>query len=154
MKIGGLEFRDLGEVVLLKDRSGLPERLRPQDRFTNPNGLSLHKHGDFEFCKFSVPNLPKGPGVYAFVSGTEVFYIGKASAISKRFMPGYRLVSPRMCFSGGPETTCRINAEVLSKTVQGFPIHVMVFETDDFGTVEAELLKQISPPWNRSGVLV
>jgi len=154
VKIGDHEFRDLGQIELSKDTLGNPERLRPQDRFMNTRSLSLHKHGDFEYCKFSVPNLPKGPGVYAFVSGTEVLYIGKASAISKRFMPGYRLVSPRMCYTGGPETTCRINSEVLRKSLQGFPINIMVLETVDFSIVESELIQRLSPPWNRSGVFV
>lgn len=153
MRIHGFDFVDLGEIEFLRDESGRIQRLHPQKLFSNPDGLSLHRYGNLEYCKFSVPGLPKGPGVYAFASEDEVLYIGKASKISKRFMPGYRLISPRMCFTRGPETTCRINATILSEALEGVRIHVHVLETAEYGKVEEALLKTVTPKWNRAGVM-
>lgn len=154
MKLGDYYFHDLGELEVERDSSGWPISLRPQDRFENPAGLRTHSYGDLEYCRFKIGGLPRGPGVYAFVSDGEVVYIGKAGLIAKRFMPGYRLISPRMCYEGGPQTTCRINALVLVEALSGRSIHVLVLETTAFEAVESELIQIYQPKWNRTGVCI
>jgi len=150
VKLGAYNFINLGEPEFELDAVGQPASFRPQDRFENPTGLKKHKYGDLEYCKFRIAGLPRAPGCYAFVQNDHVLYIGKASMIAQRFMPGYRLVSPRMCYAGGPQTTCRINALLLKETLENKAPSILVYQTALFHDVEAELLSYYSPIWNRT----
>lgn len=105
--IGDYEFEKVCMIELPEDKN-LPQVLQPQARYINPHGLKRHGHGDGPFCYFRIPKRSES-GVYAILVSSEVQYIGITRNLTARFNGGYACISPRKCFEGGPQTSCRIN---------------------------------------------
>jgi hypothetical protein len=67
---------------------------------------------------------------------------------------GYGLISPRNCFVGGQSTNCRVNALILEAAKQGLRIEILFCETKRRFELEAQILRQLRPEWNKSASLV
>lgn len=58
----------------------------PQSRYNNVKNLPYNKNGDGTFCKFKININPKS-GVYLWVVGNSIIYVGEAYNLNKRFNP-------------------------------------------------------------------
>lgn len=151
MKIANYDFVHVGEIEPQRSEDGAVRTLLPQSRYKNTDGLRLHNYGHGPFCKFKVASRIKGRGVYAIVVGGELRYIGLSGNLSSRFSGnGYGHVAPRMCFVGGPETTCRLNNLIYQAATSGNRISLWFHETADYVSTEAALRSSEKPPWNRA----
>ena len=88
-------------------------------------------------------------GVYGLQVNGEWAYIGKTIDLGRRYNQEYGNISPRNCFVSGPETTCRINNQILLEAAKGSSIILFFHETDDSDRIETELIRNLNPPWNR-----
>ena len=107
-----------------------------------------HEDGEGPFCKFSI-NADSVPGVYLWVSNGSIIYIGRTDNFRRRFNSDYGNISPRNCYDGGQKQCCRMNHVALSYYLQGGSIDIYFCRTNDYVGVEANLLSQISTPYNR-----
>lgn len=138
-------------IAIERDSRGLPVEYLPQDRYENRNRLPLNRHGKGPFCRFDIPKLPDGPGVYAITVDASVVYIGECQNFRERYgSRGYGVIHPRNCFDGGQPTNCKINARVLEATHRN-SIPSLWFVPEVSGTrkrVEADLILRFRPQWN------
>ena len=89
------------------------------------------------------------PGVYLWVSGEEIIYIGETRDFAKRFNMGYGNISPRNCFKGGQNTNCKMNKIVMKYYEKHVPINLYFLETNEHKKVERELLDHINTKFNK-----
>ena len=108
------------------------------------------KNGKKKYCRFNL-DLPSTPGVYAWVLDgiKDPLYIGKTVNFMKRFgSTGYGHISPRNCYVGGQSTNCKMNNQVFEHARQNEYFHLFILETDDYDSIEKELIKAIDPDLN------
>ena len=104
-----------------------------------------------------IPLNPHQGVLYAFVSGETVLYVGKTTRTLRQRMNGYRY----------PHETQRTNvncgAKVAELLANGEPLQVFVrhqknesrigsFLINEAAALEDSIIREINPPWNRSGV--
>lgn len=144
----------VGPITIERDFRGLPVEYLPQNRYGNRNHLPLNSHGKGPFCRFDIPALPDGPGVYAITVGDSVVYIGECQNFRERYSPlGYGVIHPRNCFVGGQSTNCKVNSRILEATLRD-SIPDLWFAPEIDGTrklVEADLVSKFRPQWNGRG---
>lgn len=115
---------------------------------------SLINNGDkkekteIEFCKFSIDKKHNKSGVYIWIIGDEIIYIGKAKNLAKRFNQGYGRISPRNCYAGGQSTNCKMNHMVYEMCKQGKKIDICFMPTDKYDKIEKYLLEKIETKYN------
>jgi hypothetical protein len=113
------------------------------------------------FCRLDVTtSAPEGPGVYAWAVGDRVMYVGKAKALihivrgqamdrpynSYTYIPPSKvqqLHSPRVGING------RLNAAISAGQTVTWWWRATTTETDALD-LEARLIRQWVPPWNRA----
>ena len=150
IRLGEYDFHFICDIEPDQNSDGTVETVMPQSRYKNAGSLSLNRYGNGPFCRFRIPNKTKTAGVYAIIVAEQVKYIGECKKLSARYNAGYGNISPRNCFVGGQQTNCRINNLVLNEFVKlRSSITLWFFETDDYKRIEAELLQQFRPLWNR-----
>ncbi|TPM41393.1 GIY-YIG nuclease family protein [Mesorhizobium sp. B2-3-4] len=121
----------------------------PQDRYTKRDAYPLNHYGAGPFCKFKISNRINESGVYVFVIGDAVHYIGECANLSKRFNMGYGNISPKNCYKGGQETNCRVNNLVCEAATAGREIALWFLSTADYKTIELTLRAANRTAWNR-----
>ena len=146
--IEGWEFRKLGDVVPEADATGSIVSYFPQSRFVNTGNLPLHRYGSGPFCKFVMVGVPSDSGVYAYFVEGQLKYVGETH-FARQTLYAYRNISPRMCFKGGQERSCRINNLLHNAAVAGKRIELWFMPTPDHKAVEAELRRTLQPEWNK-----
>lgn len=152
LKSEGLAY--VGPIAIERDLRGLPVEHLPQNRYENRNRLPLNRHGNGPFCRFDIPKLPDGPGVYAITVDDSVVYIGECQNFRERYGPrGYGVIHPRNCFVGGQSTNCKVNARILEATLRD-SIPELWFAPEVADTrklVEKDLISRFQPQWNGGG---
>ena len=124
---------------------------RPQDRYKNPKNLRLNDNGKKEYCRFNLDLPCTSSGVYAWVLDgiKNPLYIGKTVNLRKRFgSTGYGHISPRNCYVGGQSTNCKMNNQVLEHARQNEYFQLFFRKTDDYDSIEKELIEIIDPVLN------
>ena len=141
-------------------------RHRFSDRLTEPLGRFLAERkagGDAIYLRFlnawgdrayrrfrlDAPRIARSRGVYAFVSGGVVRYIGRSrDPFSRRIEQGYGSIAPGACFLNGQSTNCKVNALATAAwpDIEYF-VHV---EQDEevLMRLEEELIARYRPDWN------
>lgn len=148
----GLTF--VCRIEIERDQSGRPVEYLPQSSYENRNGLSLNIHGTGPFCRFDIPKLTEGPGVYAITVDDSVVYIGECRNFRERYGPrGYGVIHPRNCFAGGQSTNCKVNARVLEATLRNAipDLWFMPEAGSSRKLVETDLVSKFQPQWNGRG---
>ncbi len=150
MKIGNYNFEYIQTIEPYVEDDGEIYSYCPQDRYKNKKGISLHKMGGGEFCKFKLDKAETVSGVYAWIIAGEMepIYIGEANNFKRRFNMGYGIISPRNCYVGGQLTNCKMNKVVLEYYRQGLKIDVYFYRTNDYKKIELELLREIKTKYN------
>lgn len=147
--LGGRAFGRAGAIEPVREPGGAIREEMPQGRYANTDGLGLNAHGDGPFCEFTVPGLPSAPGVYAVTVAGAVVYVGISVDIRQRWSPmGYGRISPRNCFEGGQSTNCKVNHAILLESRAGRAIELWIHETGQPRPLEAQLIRDLDPPWN------
>lgn len=106
--------------------------------------------GEGPFCRFRVPASLSETGVYAFVTGATVLYVGQSANLANRFNMGYGHISPRNCYAGGQATNCRVNKLVLHESEAGQALHLWFKQTHNVDETERHLVTTLQPHWNRA----
>lgn len=148
-RFGDWDFHRVAALTPDRDANGAVQRFMPQEQYDNADGLALHAYGQGPFCRFRLESSPGLEGVYAFVQGDDVLYVGECVDLQQRFNIGYGQISPRNCFTGGQPTNCRINALVLNASSSGTTIEVWFCLTEDRKAAERALILLLRPWWNR-----
>lgn len=149
MKIGKYEFNYIETIEPSeKIKKENPEHPTQRYKKKNTKQLPLLDEGYLDFCKFKLQKAKDVCGVYAWVINNEVVYIGEAKNIRKRFNTGYGIISPRNCYKGGQKTNCKMNNVVYETYENGNQIDIYFFETQNYKTVEKELLLDITTRYN------
>jgi hypothetical protein len=149
--IAGLEFVLVGDIEPARDANERIIELMPQAGYRHAANRRLHQYGSGLFCKFRM-KTNHGEGVYAFIVGDDVKYVGECEDLASRMNNGYGNISPRNCFEGGQSTNCRVNGLVLQAAARGRRITLWFHATDNRKAVEADVLRAVQPPWNRAGI--
>jgi hypothetical protein len=152
---GGHTFAKVAAIQPDRDARGNVAEFAPQSEYAGGEHLALHKYGGGSFCRFRIDPGLGGPGVYVLTVNGSVAYVGECDDLSGRFNMGYGQISPRNCFRGGQETNCRINALILQSAQRAEKIDLWFLgsaggERVDRKLVEAQLVAQLKPPWNRA----
>lgn len=145
----GLAF--VCQINIEKDLRGIPIEYFPQNSYQNRNSLPLNRHGQGPFCRFEIPKLTDGPGVYAITVDDTVVYIGECQNFRERYGPrGYGVIHPRNCFVGGQSTNCKVNTRVLEATLRNVIPDLWFMSESDRSRklVEADLVSKFQPQWN------
>ena len=150
MVVDGCQFKYVTNLTPERQPDGAVKALMPQSRYKNTRCLPLNKYGAGPFCKFAIPNEYQTSGVYLFVAGSEVRYVGECMNLSNRFNAGYGNISPRNCFKGGQETNCRLNNLVYRAASEDETLSLFFHGTTDYKAIEARLRDKLRPPWNRA----
>jgi hypothetical protein len=111
----------------------------------------LNRHGDDEFCDFSIErtSLSLRKGLYCFVIGGEVKYVGRShDPFKKRFNQEYGHISPQSCYLDGQSTNCHINA-LIAMNHAVVALFVCPMESDlEIDRLERLLIDSHQPEWN------
>ena len=149
LTVGGALFPRVAAVEPVREPDGQVLEYMPQGDYANADGLQLNAHGRGPFCRFTVPRLPKAPGVYLVTVGDLIAYVGISLNVRQRWGPtGYARISPRNCFVGGQSTNCKVNHAILIEARAGSEIALWIHETAEPRSLEAELIRHLDPPWN------
>jgi hypothetical protein len=109
----------------------------------------LNRYGDGTYCEFVIREPLNSKGLYCFVLGTQVRYIGRShDPFGKRINQGYGHISPRNCFRDGQATNCHLNSLIAAHWTQ-IALYVCPLENDaDIDALERALIRQLRPEWN------
>lgn len=144
----GTNFHKFCTIKLLPNKEGL-YFYSPQGQYNNVDNYPLLPGVDneTEFCKFK-PNLPKGKGLYIWVTDNEIIYIGESVELRSRFNSQYGHISPRNCYKGGRSTNVKMNKVVVSLYKNNKTIDLYVYQTEEHKRLELELLNRINTIYN------
>ena len=113
------------------------------------NDKNIKSKEDIKFCKFNINKIyQKKCGIYIWVQGNEIIYIGKTVNLLTRFNSGYGRISPRNCYIGGQSTNCKMNHAFYEIYKNGGVINLYFKETLDYNNLEKELLQLIPTKYN------
>ncbi|MEC5325467.1 GIY-YIG nuclease family protein [Aurantimonas sp. A3-2-R12] len=149
MEIGGHIFRHICDIEPVRNADGSVQLFAPQDRYAKKDAYPLNRYGAGPFCKFRIPGKLNASGVYVFVIGDAVHYIGECTDLSRRLNMGYGNISPKNCYKGGQETNCRVNTLVCQAAMAGQAIDLWFLETADYKIIESTLRAANRTAWNR-----
>lgn len=143
----GYEFHFIQELIPECDAQGNVVKYYPQNKYDNKKRLPLSLHGTGAFCRFSI-NAGNSPGVYLWVVGGQIIYIGETAGLQQRFNMGYGIISPRNCYVRGQSTNCKMNKVLLDYYELGKTVSLYFYITTEYKQVEKELLRNIYTPYN------
>lgn len=94
-----------------------------------------------------------GPGLYVYLEGDKVLYVGKSARTFEDRFAEYRTINARKCMRDGQAQSCRLNNLVLSAYREGRSIDVYYAVTRQFEVLEGDMIRELRPPWNIVGVV-
>jgi hypothetical protein len=147
-EIAGYRFHFVGVLEVERNHNGSVVLHSPQERYEKRSQYRLHRYGDGAFCRFRL-SASASSGVYAFVVGEQIRYVGECVDLGSRMNTGYGNISPKNCYEGGQQTNCRVNQLVLAEAQRGNVIAVWFYACANHKQVEPEVIRAVSPPWNR-----
>ena len=143
LTVCGYSFRYVQEIQPECDANGMVKEYYPE---LEP-GKRLNKNGKPPFCRFSI-DADSLPGVYLWVLGEDIIYIGETENLRRRFNNGYGRIYAYNCYSDGRSTNCKMNKVVLALAKAGRYVKLYFYETKDYKLVERELLEKIKTRYN------
>ena len=144
----GYVFQLLQQLQPQRDEDGQILKFYPQSAYDNKDNLPLLEDGDGPFCKFTI-EAGNWPGVYLWLEGTSIIYIGETENLSNRFNTGYGQISPINCYIDEQSQNCEMNKVVLKYAEKGQFIDLYFLETQNHKEVELELLSRLESPYNK-----
>ena len=141
----GYTFSFIQELIPECDGDGNIKEYKPQGNYTKDKPLNAHGSGSF--CRFTI-HAGNWSGVYLWVAGGEIIYIGETAGLARRFNTGYGVIEPVNCYIGGQSTNCKMNKVVLEQAKTGKYVKLYFYETSEYKAVELELLGKIKTKYN------
>ena len=144
----GRDFAWITEVELDAGPDGRPMEFMPQKDYAKSDE-KLNRHGHGPFCRFSVPDLPACPGLYAVTVDRRLAYVGIATNLRQRWgSQGYAKIQPANCYRRGQSTNCKINHAILLAVREGRIVELWTRLDNDPRPLEVRLIRELDPPWN------
>ena len=146
-----LDYSFVHAAVIEPDKGddGAPLEFMPQSRYYLAETTHLNRYGAGPFCRFAMKDLPPTSGIYALTIDGVLAYVGIANNLAQRWGPqGFATVSPRNCYVRGQSTNCKVNNGILLAAREGRRVDLWMYETSEGAPVEAELIRELDPPWN------
>ena len=146
----GHDFAWITEVELDAGPDGRPLEFMPQKDYAKADEKPLNRHGHGPFCRFSVPDLPACPGLYAVTVARQLAYVGIATkSLRQRWSSsGHAKIHPANCYRGGRSTNCKINHAILLAVLEGRIVELWTRRDSDPRPLEVRLIREHDPPWN------
>ena len=145
----GRDFAWVTEVELDAGPDGRPLEFMPQKNYAKADEKPLNRHGHGPFCRFSVPDLPACPGLYAVTVDRRLAYVGIATDLQRRWgSSGYAKIQPVNCYRGGQSTNCKINHAILLAVLEEQIVELWTRRDSDPRPLEGRLIRELDPPWN------
>ncbi|CAG5086835.1 hypothetical protein [Parvicella tangerina] len=112
--------------------------------------LFLNRHGDNIFCDFQLQSHLESKGIYAWVVGSDIKYIGRCTDnFKKRVNYGYGRINAKNCFIDGQSTNCHLNSEINKLENIDFYVHEMNnSSTEQINELELKILNELNFDWN------
>ena len=153
-RFSNLDFTYIGPINPYCDNEGQIVKYFPQTRYKHATTATHNKYGHGPYCKFVIAKKHKKSGVYIITLNDSPVYVGECLNLEKRYSSsGYGGISPRNCYIGGQETNCRINNLIYQTAAEGDELnlwfHEMFAEKEILRKIEATLLAELKPDWNR-----
>ena len=146
----GHDFEWVAEIAPDTGSNGQPVEYMPQQNYAKAKEKPLNKHGRGPFCRFSIPGLPKDPGLYAVTVGRQLAYVGIAKNLRQRWSPlGYAVIQPVNCFRGGQPTNCKINHAILLAVREGQVVELWIRWHNNPRPMEAAFDRRTRPTLER-----
>lgn len=112
----------------------------------------LNKHGDLNYCTFSVIDAQNEIGVYFIKIDEEFKYVGRCGKTSfKKRFKDYGKISPTNVFKHGQSTNCHINNKINESILRNKEIKIGFLSLPSIERViefEKEILKHGQFQWN------
>lgn len=154
LEVAGHSFEFIDEITPERAGDGSIRAIMPQQEYHAANSSYVHRYGWGPFCSFTITTeREEATGVYAICSGDSILYIGETTDIDTRFNQGYGSIHPRNCFEDGQETNCRINSLLREAAMNWHSLHLFFYETENRKALEAQLIPEVNPPWNKTGAV-
>ena len=143
------DFAWIAEIAPDAGPNGEALEYMPQERYEKAKEKPLDKHGHGPFCRFSIPDLPTGPGLYAVTVARQLVYVGIAKSLQRRWgSSGYARIQPANCYVGGQPTNCKVNHAILLAVRERQAVELWIRHESDPRPLEALLIRELDPPWN------
>ncbi len=111
----------------------------------------LNKYGDLRYSVFAIadPAYFDSRGVYAYLSGNELKYIGRCKdSMKKRVSHGYGKIHPKNCYLDGQATNCHLNSRITTAKERITLWLCQMESPSEIEEVERALINACKPPWN------
>ena len=146
----GHDFAWIAEIEPDAGLDGRPLEFMPQKNYAKADEKPLNRHGHGPFCRFSMPDLPACPGLYAVTVDRRLAYVGIATkSLRQRWgSSGYAEIQPVNCYRGGQSTNCKINHAILLAVREGKIVELWIRRASDPRSLEVRLIRELDPPWN------
>ncbi len=111
----------------------------------------LNSYGDEAFCEFRIRDrqLLRLTGLYCFVVGQNIKYIGKSTdTFNKRINQGYGRIHPKNCYRDGQATNCHLNELIARQDVAVQFFACPLSDTAEIKLLEHVLITREQPEWN------
>lgn len=151
VKIGTYEFSHIATIQPERAPDGQILSHYPHRQIKSD--LPLLPYGEGPFCRFRIGDDIQVSGVYAVTLERRIVcYIGETINLSQRYNRGYGFIQSRACYQGGQATNLRINHFIYHAISANLVVDLWFYNTVAYKAVEAELIAQIKPKWNRRGL--
>lgn len=111
----------------------------------------LNKYGDLKYSVFVIkdPKYFESKGVYAYLAGDELKYIGRCiDSMKKRVNQGYGKIHPKNCYLDGQVTNCHLNSRI-TETNENITLWLCRMESpSEIKAAERALIRAWDPRWN------
>lgn len=146
----GHDFAWITEIEPDAGSDGRPLEFMPQKDYAKADEKPLNRHGHGPFCRFSMPDLPARPGLYAVTVDRRLAYVGIATKSLRRRWgsSGYAEIQPVNCYRDGQSTNCKINHAILLAVREGQIVELWIRQDSDPRPLEVRLICELDPPWN------
>jgi hypothetical protein len=111
--------------------------------------MYLNKYGDRKFCIFKINQFLNEKGIYCYVIGDKIKYLGRSRKTFKKRFNEYGKITAYNCLIDGQATNCRINSIINTLENVFVGIHKMSENSnEDIEEMEKKILKNMTFEWN------
>jgi hypothetical protein len=147
-------YEHLSETVYLKYSDFLDTRVGYYLEMLKRSGDKFYKHflnpyGDMAYCTFSIGSDLNYKGLYCYLVGEQIRYIGRCrDTFARRINYGYGCISPKNCFLDGQSTNCHLNA-LINLHCDEVELYVCrLVDNEEIEFLERQLIRHYQPEWN------
>ncbi len=108
----------------------------------------LNRYGDGTYCTFTLVERVMKKGLYVYVVGEQIKYVGKTIRTFKRRIDEYGTIRPKNCYLDGQSTNCHLNT-LVSQHQDNIKLYLCPMTIDaDIAGAESNMIRAQDPEWN------